>query len=84
MANEWAKLTAADGPRLPQKQAILALELQAATTLDPKIVEAAGEIVHTEAQFAEIESFQPSLDLLPLPRPVRTQLLPWALRAYAP
>jgi hypothetical protein len=81
-ATEWAKLTAAGGPRLSQREAILALELQAATKLDPALVAAAGEIVHTEAQFADLDSFQPQLDLLPLPRPVRSQLLPWALRAY--
>lgn len=82
-AVEWAKLTAAGGPQLPQREAILALEMEAATRLDPKLVAAAAEIVHTEAQFAELENFQPALDLLPLPRPVRSQLIPWALRAYS-
>jgi HD domain len=82
VAAEWAKLTAAGGPMVPQREAILALEMQSATRLDPTIVVAAGEIVQTEAMFAELDSFQPKLHALHLPRSVRLQVLPSALAAY--
>jgi hypothetical protein len=48
--------------------------------VDPRIVDAASEIINTEAQFADLERFQPRVELLPLPRLVRHKLLPWALR----
>jgi hypothetical protein len=83
IASEWAALTAADGPRLTQAEAILALEAQAATRFDPRIVAAASEIITTEAQFADLEAFQPKLGLLPVPSVLRAGLLPWALRSYA-
>lgn len=83
VACEWSKLTAAGGRALPQVQAALALEAQAGTRFDPSIVAAVSEIINTEAQFATLESFQPTLDLLPLPRSARRSLLPWTLRAYA-
>jgi hypothetical protein len=84
VAVEWAQLTAAGGPRLTQREAALALASEAGTRFDPHIVEAAGEIVTVEEQFASLETFQPRLDLLPLPRVVRRELLPWALHAYSP
>ena len=82
VAREWAQLTAACGPRLPQPQAALALEALAGTQLDPDIVKMASEIVTVERQFASLETFQPRLDLLPVPRVVRHELLPWALYTY--
>jgi hypothetical protein len=83
VAREWAKLTAAGGLGLPQRQAVLALEAQAGTRFDPRVVEAVGEIVTVEERFASLETFQPRLDLLPLPEVVRRELLPWALQAYS-
>jgi hypothetical protein len=82
VAQAWADLTAADGPRIPQSEAVLALELESATRLDPAIVRAAGEIVSTEAAFAEFSTFEPKLHTLPLPRAVRTHALPHALALY--
>lgn len=84
VAHAWSELTAAGESQLPQGQAMLALELQAATRLDPTIVQAAGEIVTTETAFAQIETFQPKLHTLPLPRLVREDVLPQALARYAP
>jgi hypothetical protein len=83
VAQEWAALTAGGGAGLSQRHAMLALAAEAATRLDPEIVAAAGEIVITESEFADLESFAPKLDLLPIPRGIRRQLLPWALRSYA-
>jgi len=83
VAAEWALLTAAGGPKLSQAEAALALEAESGTRFDPALVRAAGEIIATEAQFADIETFEPRLDLLPLPATIRHELLPRALRAYA-
>ena len=84
VADAWGELTAAGGPQLPQAHAMLALELQAATRLDPTIVQAAGEIITTESAFAQIETFKPQLHTLPLPRRLREGALPHALARYAP
>jgi hypothetical protein len=70
--------------QLPQAQAVLSLELQAAATLDPDIVAAAGEIITTEAAFADLEGFQPKLHSVPLPRLLRERALPRALAGYTP
>lgn len=84
VAHTWSELTANGGPQLPQAQAMLALELQAASRLDPRMVQAAGEIISTEAAFAQLDSFQPKLHTLPLPRFVRERALPRALASYTP
>jgi hypothetical protein len=83
VAAEWAQLTAAGGPKLSQDEAALALGAEAGTRLDPALVRAAGEIIATEEQFADIDRFEPRLHLLPLPAAIRRGLLPRALRAYA-
>ena len=82
VAQTWSELTAAGGPQLPQTQAMLALELHAASRLDPRIVVAAGQIVSTEAAFAELATFEPRLHSLRLPRLMRSHVLPAALAAY--
>ncbi len=82
VAQAWSELTAAGGPQLPQTHAMLALELHSAARLDPTIVVAAGQIVSTEAAFAELASFEPKLHSLRLPRLVRSHALPAVLAAY--
>ncbi len=82
VAEAWSELTAASGPQLPQTQALLALELHSASRLDPRMIVAAGQIVSTEAAFADLETFQPRLHSLRLPRLVRSHVLPAALAAY--
>ncbi len=82
VAQAWSDLTAAGGPQLPQTQALLALELHSASRLDPNVVVAAGQIVTTEAAFAELATFQPKLHSLGLPRLVRSRALPAVLAAY--
>ncbi len=82
VAQAWSELTAAGGPELPQTQALLALELHSASRLDPRMVVAAGQIVSTEAAFAELATFQPRLHSVRLPRLVRSRVLPAALAAY--
>jgi hypothetical protein len=84
VARTWSELTAAGALQLPQAQAILSLELQAASALDPSIVAAAGEIVTTEAAFADLEGFQPKLHSIPLPYVLREYALPRALAGYTP
>jgi HD domain len=82
VAEAWSELTAAGGPQLPQTEALLALELHSASRLDPRIVVAAGQIVTTEAAFAELATFQPKLHTVALPRLVRSRALPAVLAAY--
>ncbi|MDQ6606577.1 MAG: hypothetical protein M3Z06_08540, partial [Actinomycetota bacterium] len=82
VAEAWSELTAAGGPQLPQTHALLALELHSASRLDPTMIVAAGQIVSTEAAFADLETFQPRLHSLRLPRLVRSHVLPAALAAY--
>jgi hypothetical protein len=82
VAEAWSELTAAGGPQLPQTEALLALELHSASRLDPRIVVAAGQIVTTEAAFAELATFQPKLHTVALPRLLRSRALPAVLAAY--
>lgn len=82
VASAWARLTAAGTPQLPHAEALLALELTAATRLDPRIVAAAGEVVHAELPWASDGAFQPVLHRLPLPRRVRRAALPHVLVGY--
>jgi HD domain len=84
VATAWAELTAKGGAELPQNEAMLALELQSALRFDPSIVQAAGEIISSESEFAEIATFQPKLHTVPVPRLVRAHALPHALAAYRP
>jgi hypothetical protein len=82
VAQAWSELTAAGGPQLSQTEAMLALELHSASRLDPRIIVAAGQIVSTEASFAELATFEPKLHHLRLPGLVRSHALPSILAAY--
>jgi hypothetical protein len=82
VASDWARLTAAGTPQLPHAEALLALELTAARRLDPRVVAAAGEVVHAELPWASDGAFQPVLHRLPLPRRVRRAALPHVLVGY--
>jgi hypothetical protein len=82
VAAEWANLTARGTQQLSHAEALLALELDAATRLDPRVVAAAGEVVHSELPWATDRAFQPVLHRLPLPRPVRRAGLPRVLLGY--
>jgi hypothetical protein len=79
VADAWARLTAGPTQQLSHTEALLALELAAGTELDPVVVAAAGEVVHTELPWATEDAFQPMLHRLPLPRVVRREGLPHAL-----
>ena len=79
VAVRWAELTAAGSQQLPHSEALLGLEMAAGSELDPRIVAAAGEIVHAELPFARDRAFQPVLHRLPLPRALRREGLPHAL-----
>lgn len=79
VADAWARLTAGPTQRLSHTEALLALELAAGTELDPTVVAAAGEVVHTELPWATEDAFQPMLHRVPLPRVVRREGLPRAL-----
>jgi HD-GYP domain-containing protein (c-di-GMP phosphodiesterase class II) len=82
VASAWAALTAAGTQQLPHAEALLALELAAATRLDPRVVAAAGEVVNAELAWASEGAFQPVLHRLPLPRLVRRAALPRVLVGY--
>jgi HD domain len=79
VADAWARLTARSTKQLSHTEALLALELAAGSELDPTVVAAAGEVVHTELPWATESAFQPVLHRLPLPRAVRRETLPHAL-----
>jgi hypothetical protein len=79
VADAWARLTARPTQQLSHTEALLALELAAGSELDPTVVAAAGEVVHTELPWATEHAFQPVLHRLPLPRAVRRETLPHAL-----
>jgi len=79
VADAWARLTARSTQQLSHTEALLALELAAGSELDPTVVAAAGEVVHTELPWATEQAFQPVLHRLPLPRSVRRETLPHAL-----
>jgi HD domain len=81
VAVEWARLTAAGGPEMPQAEATLGLEAQSATRFDPRVVAAASEIVATESAFADLAAFQPKLHAIPLPLFLRERVIPRALAA---
>lgn len=82
VAAAWANLTARGTQQLSHAEALLALELDAATRLDPRVVAAAGEVVHSELPWAADRAFQPVLHRLPLPRFVRRAGLPRLLLGY--
>lgn len=82
VAVAWADLTARGTQQLSHAEALLALELAAATRLDPRVVAAAGEVVHSELPWASDGAFQPVLHRLPLPRFVRRAGLPRVLVGY--
>ncbi len=83
VARAWSKLTAADGPRLNQTEAMLALELRSGSELDPQIVNAAGAIVAAEKAFLREPDFEPRLHTLPVPRALRRGAVPAVLGKLA-
>jgi hypothetical protein len=76
VARVWSGLTARDTPQLSHEEAMLDLATRAGRELDPRVVEAAAQVVADESAFIGEPDFQPGLHRLPLPRPVRRVMLP--------
>jgi hypothetical protein len=76
VAEAWSALTACGTQELPHAEALLALAAQAGRQFDPRVVEAAAQVINEEEAFVREPSFEPKLHRLPLPRGVRRGALP--------
>ena len=76
-------MTAAETPKLPHAEAILGLSARSGSEFDPRIVEAAVQVVAEEQAFVRDPGFQPRLHRLPLPRSVRRTRMPAVLARLA-
>jgi len=71
VAQAWSDLTAAGSPGLCHEQALLDLRAQAASRLDPDVVDAAVRVVELERHLTPVAAFQPRAHRVWLPAGMR-------------
>jgi HD-GYP domain-containing protein (c-di-GMP phosphodiesterase class II) len=71
VADTWSALTAQGGPRLSHADALVELENAAGTRFDPRVVQAAYQVVAEERVSAIEPAPEPRLHQLRLPAPLR-------------
>ena len=71
VADTWSALTARGGPQLSHADALIELQNAAGTRFDPRVVQAAFEVVAEERVSAGVPAPEPRLHALRVPAPLR-------------